>query len=350
MNMLGIPKETKDGERRVVLDPDAVATLTASGIEVRVETSAGVGAGFLDEDYRCAGATIVSTAEDAWGAQVVIKVKEPVKAEWKYFRPGLVLFSYLHLASAAPLATALIETGVTAIAFETVSNASGLPLLAPMSEIAGRAAPLIGANLLKSGPGIMLGGAAGVAPARVVVIGLGVAGVMAARGARGLDAEVTGIDVDLVKLRDARAHNTITSTVVSSKAGIARTIANADLVIGAALVPGARAPIVVTADHVASMRPGSVVVDLAVDQGGCIETTRPTSLSNPTYEVGGVAHYCVTNVPGQFPQTASRALSAAAAPHVLDLMSDPDTPKLIAGYNVKGGKIVHPVVAASLGL
>jgi alanine dehydrogenase len=217
-----------------------------------------------------------------------------------------------------------------------------------MSDIAGRSAAIMGAYYLAQGSGTLFGGSAGVPPARVVVIGMGVAGTMAARGARGMDAEVTGVDVDLERLRQLQFNGTVTATLASSSTAIGEVLSQADLVIGAALVPGARAPIIVDANQVRSMRKGSVIVDLAIDQGGCIETSHPTSLSNPVYEEAGIIHYCVTNVPGQFPRTASRALSAAIAPRVRQLADDADHPMLAGSLNVANGHIVHPVVAAAL--
>jgi alanine dehydrogenase len=345
---LGIPAEVKDGERRVALDPHAVAMLTSVGLKVLVECGAGVAAGFSDAEYQVAGADLVSNAEEVWGADLVVKVKEPLPSEWKQFRRGLKLFGYLHLAAAPELARALQDAGVEAHAFETVSDGRGLPLLAPMSDIAGRSAAIMGAYYLAQGSGTLLGGSAGVPPARVVVIGMGVAGTMAARGARGMDAEVTGVDVNLDRLRQLQFDGTVTATLASSSTAIGEVLSQADLVIGAALVPGARAPIVVDANQVRSMRKGSVIVDLAIDQGGCIETSHSTSLSNPVYEEAGIIHYCVTNVPGQFPRTASRALSAAIAPRVRQLAVDADHPLLAGSLNVANGRIVHPVVAAAL--
>jgi alanine dehydrogenase len=353
LRSVGLVAETKDSERRVALDPSAVAMLTSAGHPVRVQAGAGEGAGFADADYKEAGARIVPEAAEAWAADVVVKVKEPQPAEHAYFRADLTLFAYLHLAAEPDLTDALVASGCTAYAFETLTDRSGgLPLLAPMSEIAGRTAAIVGAYHLAAhtgGSGTLLGGAAGALPARVVVIGMGVAGTMAARGARGLDAEVTGVDVDLARLQRAHLEGTITATLVSSASAVGDAVAEADLVIGAALVPGARAPVVVRADQVARMRPGSVVVDLAIDQGGCIETARPTTLSEPTYVVEGVVHYCVTNVPGQFPRTASRALSAALAPRALQLVRDPGHPALAGSCNVRAGEIVHDVVAEALG-
>ena len=345
---LGVPAEVKDGERRVALDPHAVAMLRGAGLKVLVECGAGARAGFSDAEYQAAGADLVSNVNEVWGADLVVKVKEPLPSEWKQFRRGLKLFGYLHLAAAPELARALQDAGVEAHAFETVSEGRGLPLLAPMSDIAGRSAAIMGAYYLAQGSGTLLGGSAGVPPARVVVIGMGVAGTMAARGSRGMDAEVTGVDVDLERLRQLQFDGTVTATLASSSSAIGEVLSQADLVIGAALVPGARAPIVVDAIQVRSMRKGSVIVDLAIDQGGCVETSRPTSLSNPVYEEGGVIHYCVTNVPGQFPRTASRALSAAIAPRVRQLAFEADHPLLNGSLNVANGRVVHPVVAAAL--
>jgi alanine dehydrogenase len=351
MKVIGLPKEVKDQERRVALIPTAVATAVAAGHDVRVQAGAGVGAGICDADFKEAGAEIVSDARDVWAADVVVKVKEPRPDEYGYFRAGLTLFAYLHLAAEPELARALAAARVEAYAFETLEERGRLPLLAPMSEIAGRAAAIVGAYHLSTregGSGTLAGGAAGALPAKAVVVGLGVAGTMAARGLKGLDASVTGIDVDLGRLYDARMEATVDATVASSPAAVAEAVADADIVIGAALVPGARAPVVVGTDHVASMRPGSVLVDLAIDQGGCIETARPTSLSDPVYVEHGVVHYCVTNVPGQFPRTASSALSAAVAPRLLALLEDPQSPRLTGSCNVSDGAIVHPVVAAAV--
>jgi alanine dehydrogenase len=279
---------------------------------------------------------------------VVVKVKEPQPDEFRHFRAELTLFTYLHLAAEPELTRALVDSGVRAYAYETLTDRGGLPLLAPMSEIAGRAAAIIGAERLSAaygGSGTLMGGAAGVPPAKAVVIGLGVAGTVAARGVRGLDAHVTGVDVDLQRLYEHHLDGTVDATQVSEPALVAEHVRAADLVVGAALVPGARAPTVVTEEMVASMRTGSVVVDLAIDQGGCIETARPTTLSEPTYVEHGVVHYCVTNVPGQFPRTASAALSAAVAPRLLRLLDDPEDRGLEGALNVADGRIVHPAVA-----
>lgn len=349
MVTIGLPAEVRDGERRVALDPAAVSMLTGDGLAVRVETGAGREAGFTDGDYQEAGARLVGDAADAWASEVVCKVKEPQPFEWAHFRPGLRLFCYLHLAADPSLTGALIDGGVEAHAFETVIDATGLPLLAPMSEIAGRVAAISGAAHLATGSGVLVGGAAGVPPARAVVVGLGVAGGLAARGLRGMDADVTGIDVDLNRLRATRDAGTVAATVISSPVHVAGAVADADLVIGAALIPGAKAPTVVTKQMISAMRPGSVVVDLAIDQGGCVETAQPTSLSAPTYVVDQVVHYCAVNVPGQYPRTASRALSAAVAPRLRQLAQNPEHPLLDGSLNVADGRVRHPAVAAALG-
>jgi alanine dehydrogenase len=356
---IGVPAETKDRERRIALTPSAVHGAVDRGHRVLVQAGAGLGAGFTDEDYDRAGAKLVADAADVWGADVVVKVKEPQPSEYEHFRPDLTLFAYLHLAAEPKLTEALVASGIQAYAFETLTDRHGLPLLAPMSEVAGRAAAIVGAAQLSAangGSGTLMGGAAGVPPAKVVVIGLGVAGTMAARGARGLGAHVTGVDVDLQRLYEHHLDGTVDATQISERAAVGAHVREADLVIGAALVPGARAPVVVSEEQVASMRPGSVVVDLAIDQGGCIETARPTTLSEPTYVEHGVVHYCVTNVPGQFPRTSSAALSAAVAPRLLLLAdevaagragSDEEDPRLGGALNVAGGRIVHEAVAGA---
>lgn len=359
MTTVGLVRETKDRERRVALTPAAVNGLVDRGHEVRVEAGAGGGSGFGDADYVAAGARIVAEAAEVWGSDVVVKVKEPQAAEYAHFRSDLTLFAYLHLAAEPDLTSALLASGMRAYAFETLTERGGLPLLAPMSEIAGRASAIVGATLLSAangGSGTLMGGAAGVPPAKTLVIGLGVAGTMAARGLRGMDAHVTGVDVDLQRLYDHHLAGHVDATQSSEAALVAEHVRDADLVVGAALVPGARAPVVVTEEMVASMRPGSVVVDIAIDQGGCIATSRPTSLSAPTYVEHGVVHYCVTNMPGQFPRTASAALSAAVAPRLVRLVDDvgagrlgtPDEDARLSGAsNVADGCLTHAAVAAA---
>lgn len=348
---VGLVAEVKDGEGRVALDPATVHTMVEAGHPVLVETGAGSGAGFDDGAYRDAGARVVDDPAAVWDADVVVKVKEPQPQEFRYLRKGLTLFAFLHLAAAPELARVLVEEQVDAYAFETLTEDGRLPLLAPMSEIAGRTAAIVGAHHLSAangGSGTLLGGAAGVPAARVVVLGLGVAGTMAARGAAGMEAQVLGVDVDLERLYQARMEDTVRTTLASSRADVGLAVAEADLVVGAALVPGHRAPVVVTEDHVRAMRTGAVIVDLAIDQGGCVATSRPTSLSEPTFTVHDVVHYCVTNVPGQYPFTASRALSAAVGPRLLRLLRDPDDDRLAGACNVRGGRVVHPAVADDL--
>lgn len=354
---IGLPTEVKQGERRVALTPSAVALAVQRGHRVLVQAGAGEGAGFDDRAYEATGAKLVPDAGEVWAADVVVKVKEPQATEQGYFRDDLTLFAYLHLAAEPDLTDALVASGCHAYAFETLEDHHGLPLLAPMSEIAGRAAAIVGASQLSAangGSGTLAGGAAGVPPAKAVVIGLGVAGTMAARGLRGLDAHVTGVDVDLQRLYEHHLDGTIDATQVSEPELVGAHVREADVVVGAALVPGARAPVVVSEEQVASMRPGSVIVDLAIDQGGCIATARPTSLGDPTYFEHGVLHYCVTNVPGQFPRTASAALSAAVAPRLLDLAEEVangragtsvGSPKLKGALNVSGGELTYPGVA-----
>jgi alanine dehydrogenase len=358
---IGVPRERKDRERRVALTPSAVSLLRTAGCRVLIESTAGVGAGFDDDAYGAVGADVVTSAEAVWSADIVVKVKEPIPDEFRFLRDDLVLFSYLHLAPDRALTEHLLAAGTAAYAFETLQDGA-MPLLSPMSEIAGRAAAIVAASHLASihgGSGTLVGGAAGVPPARAVVIGLGVAGSMAARGLRGLDAHVTGVDLDLGLLLDRRRDGTLDATQVAEPQALDALVADADILVGAALVPGARAPQVVTAAQVARMRPGSVVVDLAIDQGGCIATARPTTLSEPTYVTSGVLHYCVTNVPGQYPRTASAALSAALAPRLRELVVhtasgaawDPQVAsgltKVTGAANVIDRRIVHPGVASA---
>ena len=357
---IGVPAETKDKERRVGLTPSAAAAAVSAGHQVRVQRGAGEGAGYGDDDYARVGVDLVADAEQAWAADLVVKVKEPQPAEYGYFRSDLTLFTFLHLAAEPELTRALTTAGTRAYAYETLTDRGALPLLAPMSEIAGRAAAIVGAAQLSTaagGSGTLMGGAAGVPPAKVVVIGLGVVGTTAARGLRGLGGHVTGVDVDLGRLYQHRLDGTVDATLSSEPSLLGEHLREADLVIGAALVPGARAPVVVTEEQVAAMRPGSVIVDLAIDQGGCIATARPTSLTDPTYFVHDVLHYCVTNVPGQFPRTASAALSAAVLPRLLRLAedvaegragTDAEHAALTGALNVQDGEVVHAAVAEAL--
>lgn len=357
---VGVPTEVKPSERRVALTPDGVAELAHRGCRVLVQSGAGSGAGFADDEYAQAGAMIVASAAEAWAADLVVKVKEPYPTEFGYLRPDLILFTYLHLAAYPAVASALMASGATAFAYETVDDRSGgLPLLAPMSEIAGQLATQMGAHHLSShlgGSGVLLGGVPGVRPGRVAVIGAGHVGWAAARLALGLGAEVTVIDRDLDRLRWVDQHRSDRLvTVASSRSAVARSVAESDLVIGAVLVAGARAPIVVDRAMVAAMRPGSVIVDVAVDQGGCIETTVETTHDDPVRIVNGVVHYAVGNMPGAVPRTAAMALTNATLPYIVRLATAGvdsaalESPGLGAGLNVRAGSIVNPTVAAALG-
>ena len=323
--IIGIPREVKDNEYRVAATPAGVRELEVAGHRVLVEAGAGEGSSILDERYRAAGAEILSTAEEVWGsADMVLKVKEPIPSEFGFLREGLLLFTYLHLAATKELTEALIAAGTTGVAYETVQPADGtLPLLAPMSEVAGRMAPQIGANYLErehGGRGVLLGGVSGVAPGKVVVLGAGMAGSNAAWIAAGMEAEVVIIDRSLDKLRWVdHIHQGRIMTVMSNRLNIERYVKEADLVIGAVLLPGALAPKLVTEDMVAGMQPGSVVIDISVDQGGCIETSRVTTHSAPTYVRHGVVHYCVGNMPGAVPHTSTHALTNVTLPYALEL-------------------------------
>ncbi|MDD9996156.1 MAG: alanine dehydrogenase [Rhodospirillaceae bacterium] len=356
---VGVPKEIKIHEYRVGLTPDAAARLTREGHDVLVETGAGVGAGFEDAEYTAAGAEIVADADSVFGAaEMIVKVKEPQLDECARFSPGQILFTYLHLAADPEQACALMRSGATAIAYETVTDAQGtLPLLKPMSCIAGRMATQVGAHYLEmpTGRGMLLGGVPGVAPARVVVVGAGVAGTNALEMAVGLQADVTVLDIDLARLEElaTRFGNRI-RTLYSTPEVIAREVRTADLVIGSVLIPGASAPKLVTREMVRSMRPGSVLVDIAIDQGGCFETSRPTSHADPVYVDSGVVHYAVTNMPGAVPRTATLALNNATLPHVLSLarlgwrQAVQRDPHLRDGINVSAGEIKHRAVAEAL--
>ncbi len=356
---IGVPKEIKNHEYRVGLTPDAAARLTQEGHLVLVETGAGVGAGFDDAEYAAAGAEIMADADSVFGAaEMIVKVKEPQLEECAMLSPGQILFTYLHLAADPEQARALMRSGATAIAYETVTDAHGtLPLLKPMSCIAGRMATQVGAHYLEmpSGRGVLLGGVPGVAPARVVVVGAGAAGTNALEMAVGLQADVTVLDINLARLEElaTRFGNRI-RTLYSTPEVIAREVRTADLVIGSVLIPGASAPKLVTREMVRSMRPGSVLVDIAIDQGGCFETSRPTSHADPVYVESGVVHYAVTNMPGAVPRTATLALTNATLPHVRSLarlgwrQAVQRDPHLRNGINVTAGEITHRAVAEAL--
>lgn len=362
MTTVGVPAEVKDNEYRVALTPDGVIELAHHGHRVLVEAGAGEGAGFVDDEYAAAGATVLGDAAAVWaGADLVCKVKEPQPEEWGHMRDGLTLFTYLHLAAYPDVADALVEHHVTGIAYETVQAADGsLPLLAPMSEIAGRMATQVGAHHLQrehGGRGVLLGGAPGVRPGKVVVLGAGNVGWNAAWIAAGMEAEVVLFDKNLERLRWVdQIHGGRIVTLASSRAAVARQVADADLVIGAVLVPGGRAPHVMSEEMVASMPSRSVIVDVAVDQGGCIATTHETTHAEPTYEMHGVIHYAVGNIPGAVPNTSTFALTNATLPYLVELAGAASVdelshnPALARGVNTHRGAITHDVVAAALGV
>ncbi len=352
---IGVPKEIKDKEFRVGLSPDSVRGLIDSGHQVFVEQQAGLGAGFADEDYETVGATIVSDAETAWDQEMVVKVKEPLPQEYPLIKPEQILFTYLHLAAGRPLTERLLESGVTAIAYETVErpNQSVFPLLTPMSIIAGRLSVQFGARFLErqqGGRGVLLSGVPGVRPGQVVILGGGIVGTEAARVAVGMGARVQIFDINVDRLAYLETlFGSQVELLYSSAAQIEAGVPEADLVVGAVLVPGRKPPVLVNRALVEQMTPGSVIVDVAVDQGGCVETLRPTSHSNPTYEEYGVVHYGVPNMPGAVPWTATQALNNSTFPYVMKLANRglkafDDDPGFALGMNIQDYKIVHPVI------
>ncbi len=359
---VGVPKEIKIHEYRVGLTPPSVAELTASGHLVTVETGAGSGIDFTDGDYVAAGATIAATAAEVFAAaDMVVKVKEPQLNECAMLRPGQVLFTYLHLAPDPEQAKALIASNATCIAYETVTDrGGGLPLLRPMSEVAGRMAVQVGAHYLEKeqgGRGILLGGVPGVAPGRVAILGGGVSGVNAAQMAVGLRADVTIYDISTARLAEIdEMFEGRVKTVFSSKAAIEAAVASAHVVIGAVLIPGAAAPKLVTRDMLKLMKRGSVLVDIAIDQGGCFETSHATTHQDPVYTIDGIIHYCVANMPGAVARTSTFALNNATLPFALRLAklgaeaAMAADPHLAAGLNVMAGKIRHKAVAEALGM
>lgn len=358
--IVGVPKETKVQEYRVGMVPGGVKQWVDSGHQVLVERGAGLGSGFLDENYVAMGATIVDGAADVWGqSDMIVKVKEPIAPEYGFFRDGLVLYTYLHLAAEPELTQALVDSGVTGIAYETIETADGrLPLLKPMSEIAGRMSIQCGAAALQKesgGMGLLLGGVPGAMRGHVVIIGGGIVGTNAAKMAVGLGARVTILDRDLDRLTylDDIFGGRV-ETVYSNPETLATCVKSCDLLVGAVLVTGARAPKLVTRELVAQMKPGAVIVDVSVDQGGCIETCKPTTHENPTYMVDGVVHYCVANMPGAVARTSTYALTNATLHYASVLASGAEQalkndPVLRLGLNTYGGKVTHPAVATSLG-
>ena len=359
---IGVPKEIKDNEFRVGLTPNSVAELTHHGHQVAVETSAGVGSGLTDAEYAAAGATIANSAAEIFAqAEMIVKVKEPLAEERKRLRAGQILFTYLHLAPDLPQTQDLIASGATCIAYETVTSPTGgLPLLTPMSEVAGRLAPQVGAHALEKaqgGRGILLGGVPGVPAAEVVILGGGVSGTHAATIALGMGANVTVVDRSGETLRRLSAQfGTGVRTIYSTRATIADLVKRADLLIGAVLVPGAAAPKLVTRPMLSTMKPGAVIVDIAIDQGGCCETSKATTHSNPTYVVDGVVHYCVANMPGAVARTSTFALNNATLPFALAIADKgwrqalKDDAHLRNGLNVHEGKLTCEPVAAAHGL
>jgi len=359
---IGVPTEIKEHEYRVAITPAGVRELTLHGHEVLLQAGAGEGSSLSDDDYARAGAKLVADAAEVWGGvDLLLKVKEPIASEFDHLRGDLTVFTYLHLAAAQPLTEALVSSGVTAIAYETVVGYDGgLPLLAPMSEVAGRMAPQVGAKELerpRGGRGVLMGGVSGVAPAHVVVVGAGTAGRNAAWIAAGMEADVVILDLDVGKLRFIDSvHQGRIVTLTSNRLTLEEQVAQADLVVGAVLVPGAKAPKVITEDMIRSMRPGSVLVDISIDQGGCAETSHVTTHSDPTYEVHGVVHYAVGNMPGAVPRTSTYALTNETLPYVVRLADEgiasalASRPGLAEGVNVAGGRVANQGVADAHGL
>lgn len=358
--IIGVPKEIKDHEYRVALLPSAAYQLIKRGHSVVVERAAGVGAGYADAEYERAGAKLVDSHAAVFEqANLVVKVKEPLAAEYGLLRPGQLLFTYLHLAASKPLTEALMKSGATCIAYETIEVNRRLPLLEPMSEIAGRMSVLVGGYFLAKhfgGSGVLLGGVPGVLPGKVVVLGGGSSGINAARMAQGLGADVTILEVDLERMRflDITLHTA--HTLYSSEAHLMDLLPDVDLLIGAVLVPGARAPKLINREMLRRMRPGSVLVDIAIDQGGCAETSRPTTHQNPVYVEDGVTHYCVANMPGAYARTATQALTNVTY-RFIETLADHSfgdainrQPALLGGINVMGGKVTHKAVAEAHGM
>src|SRR6266699_1629661 len=358
--VIGIPKEIKEQEQRVALLPSAAEQLIRRGHSVLVQKDAGLGSGYPDEDYVKAGAEIGDAAKEVFArAEIIVKVKEPLKGEFPLLRKGQILFTYLHLAASKSLTEALLKSGVTAVAYETIQINHRLPLLEPMSEIAGRMSAVMGANFLakyNGGSGVLLGGVPGVLPGRVVVVGGGTSGVNAARMATGLGAEVTILDIDLERLRYLDLAMENTNTLYSSEANLYDLMADCDLLIGAVLLPGAKAPKLITRQMLRKMKPGSVLVDISIDQGGCAETSRPTTHLDPVYVEEGVTHYCVANMPAAYARTATQALTNVTY-RFIELLADlgldgacKKQPALIGGINTREGKLTCRAVAEAHGL
>ncbi len=362
MLAVGVTREVKPSEYRVAITPEGVAELNHIGVRVFVEEGAGEGSSIPDAHYAAAGATLVPTPADVWEeADLILKVKEPTPDEFSLLQPGKVLFAYLHLAAHPEVTEAAMRAGLVAVACETVRKQDGsLPLLAPMSEVAGRMAPHVAAHYLQrpsGGRGVLFGGATGVRPARVVVLGAGIVGQNAAWISQGAEAEVVMIDKDTQKLRYVDSiHRGRIQTLYSSRLAIAEEVARADVVIGAALIPGAKAPLLVTEEMVRTMKPGAVIVDVAIDQGGVCETSRETTHEDPVFEVGSVIHYGVSNMPGAVPHTSTFAFTNATLPYVVAMCKEGipavfrNHPELAEGVNIAGGRVVNEAVAEALGV
>jgi alanine dehydrogenase len=358
--IIGVPKEIKSQEHRVGLIPSTATTLTRKGHTVLVQTGAGIGSGYPDETYIAAGAQMIAEAKDVFAkADMIVKVKEPLPAEYELLRKGQILFTYLHLAASKPLTDALVKSGVTGVAYETIQVGNKLPLLEPMSEIAGRMSVVMGAYYLakhNGGNGVLLGGVPGVLPGRVVVIGGGTSGVNAARMALGLKADVTILEVDGERMRFLDLTMPNVKTLYSNEANLTELMPTTDLLIGAVLVPGAKAPKLITRAMLRMMRPGCVFVDIAIDQGGCAETSRATTHEEPVYVEEEVTHYCVANMPGAYARTSTQALSNATARYA-ELLADlglegacKKQPALIGGINTRNGKVTYAAVAEAHGM
>jgi alanine dehydrogenase len=355
--IVGVPRELKDNEYRVALTPEGARELSRAGHQVLVERGAGEGSSLHEDRYGRAGADIASSADEVWdAADLILKVKEPIEPEYERMREGQILFTYLHLAASRELTETLLDRKVQGVAYETVMDQEGrLPLLAPMSEVAGRMAPHVGAMLQEKehgGRGVLLGGVSGVRPAKILVLGAGMAGANAAWIAAGMEAEVVVVDKNLDKLRFIdQVHKGRILTLMSDQLTLEQRVRETDVLIGSVLVPGARAPKLITEDMVASMRPGSVIIDIAIDQGGCVETSRMTTHSDPTYLVHGVVHYCVGNMPGAVPNTSTYALTNVTLPYALSIaekgLEDAvrEDPALAMGVNTYGGQLTNTGVA-----
>ncbi|HJT81945.1 MAG TPA: alanine dehydrogenase [Chthoniobacterales bacterium] len=358
--IIGVPKEIKEQEQRVALLPSAAELLKRRGHSVLVEKNAGIGSGYTDEDYKAAGAEIVEKASDVFGrAEMIVKVKEPLPAEYSLLRKGQILFTYLHLAASKSLTEALLKSGATGIAYETIQVNNRLPLLEPMSEIAGRMSVVMGATYLakhNGGSGVLLGGVPGVLPGSVVVLGAGTSGVNALRMAKGLGADVTILDIDIERLRFLDVAIDNLHTLYSSEANLHHLMPECDLLIGAVLLPGAKAPKLITREMLRKMKPGSVVVDISIDQGGCTETSRPTTHVDPVYVEEGVTHYCVANMPAAYSRTATQALTNVTYNYI-QLLADfglegacHKQNALTGGINTREGKLTCQAVALAHGM